>query len=322
MGMAGWVLGALAQIVGVLPWRALGALGRAIGWLAGTVLRIRRAHVLRAMAIAGVEVPSQRADDMYAALGRSAVEFLWLSRRGTAAARHVTIEPASEPRWRAAIADGRGVVVAASHTGNWDLAACAMAADVELLVVTKHLSVASIDRFWQSTRARQGVTLTGAQGALARSHQTLRRGGAVAMMIDQAPSSRRHAVAVDFLGQPAFADRAPAALAAAARAPLVVAAARREASGDHVLHVLDVIDPAASEGRPGRDWIARATTRATRALEGFVRAYPAQWLWLHRRWKTPGQRPSGVDPGAREATLARPWAKIRSSSPGEASRAG
>jgi Kdo2-lipid IVA lauroyltransferase/acyltransferase len=325
--LAGWLLGALARLVGLLPWRALAAPGRALGWVAGSLLRIRRPHVEQAMALAAVEAPSREADALYAALGQSAVEFLWLAGRGGEIARHFAVDPASAARWRAAVEGGRGVVIAASHTGNWDLAACAMARDVELLVVTKHLRVASIDRFWQSMRARQGITLTGARGAMARSREVLRRGGAVAMMIDQAPVSRRHAVPVTFLGQRAFVDRAPAALAAAARSPLVVAAARRNASGDHVLQVLEVIAP--PDDRPARTWIGEATASATRALEGFVKTYPSQWLWLHRRWKQPdgpgpnaGAESSGVDPGAARTTLAASWSKIRSSSPGEASRAG
>jgi Kdo2-lipid IVA lauroyltransferase/acyltransferase len=313
------LLSALALLVGQLPWRALAVLGRALGWLAGSLLRIRRGHVERAMAIAGVASPSREAGAMYAALGRSAFEFLWLATRGGEAAHHVTIDAASAVRWQAALARGRGVVIAATHTGNWDLAACAMARDVELLVVTKHLSAESIDRFWQSTRARQGVTLGDARGAMAKARDVLRRGGAVAMMIDQAPLSRRHTVDIDFLGQPALADRAPAALAAAARAPMVVATARRTTDGAHVLHVLDVIEPPQPASR-ARAWIAPATVSAAQALEGFVRAYPSQWLWMHRRWKqpagaarlthdvraTPG--PTGVDPGAGEATLAQPWA--------------
>lgn len=333
--MSGSLLGALARLVGWLPWRALGIFGQAVGWLAGSVLRIRRRHVARAMGAAGIEAPSREARAMYAALGRSAVEFLWLARRGAEVARHVAVDAASGPVWRAALARRRGVVIAASHTGNWDLAACAMARDVELLVVTKRLSVTSIDRFWQSTRARQGVTLCDAHGAMARAREVLRRGGAVAMMIDQAPSSLRHAVRVEFLGQPALADRAAAALAAAAGAPLVVAAARRTGGAggaSHVLHVLQVIEP---PRRAAKAWIAEATASATRALEAFVRAHPSQWLWMHRRWKQPdaasgrgpveGRPPSdpvGVDRDAREATLASSWSKIRSSSPGEASRAG
>lgn len=256
-------------------------LGAALGFVAGTVLRIRRAHVERAMTAAGIAHPARQAAAMYRALGASAFEFLWMAARGPSALRVVSIAPASRERWAQALAAGKGVVVAASHTGNWDLAACAIARHVELLVVTKRLHVRWLDRFWQSTRRRLGVQLAGPLGALPRAREVLRRGGAVAMMIDQVPSPRR-AVPVSFLGQPAHADRAPAALAAAAGAPLVIATSCREPSGAHTLHVLDVLWPPA---RPGRPFIDDATRRATRELERFVMAHPDQWLWMHRRWK-------------------------------------
>ncbi len=279
------------------------------------------------MSVAGIAEVSRQARAMYASLGASAIEFLWLTSRGEEATRRVTIDEASLPRWRSALGQGRGVVIAASHTGNWDLAASAIARDVELLVVTKRLSVLALDRFWQSSRARAGVRLADARGALARGRDTLRRGGAVAMMIDQAPRLTRHAVAVEFLGRPAFADRAAAALAAASRAPLVVAASRRDARGAHVLHVLEVLEPPARATRATRPWIADATVSATRALDAFVRAHPDQWLWLHRRWKSPpppeGWPASvGVDLAQRGTTLPRSWRKIRSSSPDAPSRAG
>jgi len=281
--------------------RVLGAL---LGWLAGSVLRIRRRHVEASMRAAGIPRTAVEARAMYASLGVSAMEFLWMALRGRPALDRVRFDAASRVRWEDALGQGRGVVVAASHTGNWDMAACAVARDVELLVVTKHLRVRWLDRFWQSTRARLGVRLSDADGALARSRAVLRRGGVVAMMIDQVPLSPTHASPVSFLGQTAATDRAPAALAAWARVPLVVAAARRDEAGDHVLHVLDVVDVPA---RPSRAWVLETTRTATLALDAFVRAHPSQWLWLHRRWKPmlPRHRPC------------RP--PIRSSSPAAAS---
>ncbi len=318
------VLRVLAALLGRLPWRALRSIGAALGWIAGSVLRIRRAHVDGAMRAAGIADPSRQARAMYASLGASAVEFLWFARRGAEATRHVSIDERSAAQWKHARRHGRGVVIAASHTGNWDLAASAIGRDLEILVVTKRLSALSLDRFWQSTRARGGVRLTGAHGAMARGREFLRRGGAVAMMIDQAPRPSRHAVPVEFLGRPAFADRAAAALAAASGAPLVVAAARRNRRGAHVLHVLEVLEPPA---RPTRRWIAEATVSATRALDRFVRKHPSQWLWLHRRWKgfDGAVGPSlvaGVDRPVRGTTLAPSWRKIRSSSPDASSKAG
>lgn len=258
------------------------ALGVLLGLLAGSVLRIRRAHVEGAMRAAGVDHPARQARGMYASLGTSVFEFLWMAMRGPRAVEHAAIEDESRARWAEALGQGRGVVVAASHTGNWDLAACAMARQGELLVVTKHLSVRWLDRFWQRTRAALGVRLADAAGAIGRSREVLRSGGAVAMMIDQVPASPRHGVTVEFLGRPALADRAPAALAAACRSPLVVAASRRGPQGQHWLHVLAVLTPPA---RPSRAWIDEATRTATRELDRFVRAYPTQWLWMHRRWK-------------------------------------
>jgi KDO2-lipid IV(A) lauroyltransferase len=275
--------------------RVLGAL---LGWLAGSVLRIRRAHVEASMRIAGVAAPSRQARAMYRALGTSVFEFLWMAVRGQAALSNVTTEPASRALWEEALAGGRGVVVAASHTGNWDLSACAIAREVELLVVTKRLRVRWLDRFWQSTRARLGVRLADAAGAIGHAREVLSRGGAVAMMIDQVPA-RSHGVAVTFLGQLAHADRGPAAVAAASGAPLVVATGRRDRSGRHVLHVLDVRTP---PPRPTRAWIDESTRWATRELERFVLAHPDQWLWMHRRWKpmlaAPCRTPSSSRAGA------------------------
>jgi KDO2-lipid IV(A) lauroyltransferase len=278
------------------------ALGAVLGWLAGSVLRIRRAHVERSMLAAGVAAPAREARAFYRELGVSAVEFLWLAVRGSEVLSRVEIEPTSRSRWDEALAMGRGAVVAASHTGNWDLAACAMAREVELLVVTKHLSVGWLDRFWQSTRAALGVRLADAAGAIPRARETLRRGGAVAMMIDQAPA--RRGVRVEFLGRGAHADRAPATLAAASGAPLVVAASRRDESGGQLLEVLEVLVP---PRRAARAWIDEATRSATRALDAFVRRHPSQWLWLHRRWKpmlaapcrtTPSSSPAGASTAA------------------------
>jgi KDO2-lipid IV(A) lauroyltransferase len=303
---AGW-LRALAAIVGCLPWTALAFPGRMLGWLAGTVLRIRRDHVEDAMRAAGIEGPRRQAAAMYASLGRSAFEFLWLAGRGGAgveALAYVGIDPASEGVWRALGADRGGVVLAASHTGNWDLAAIAAARDGELLVVTKRLRVASLDGLWQSTRARLGVRLCEARGAMAESRGVLARGGAVAMMIDQVPSHPRHATAVTFLGRRALADRAPAALAASTGAPLVVVAARATQGGRHVLSVLDVHRP---PRRAGPAWVEEATRASTASLEAFVLAHPSQWLWMHRRWKgvpsSASRRGIAVDPPGPATTL-------------------
>ena len=275
------LLRALAAAVGALPWRSLRACGALLGALVGSVLRIRRAHVDRSLARAGVVRPDAVARAMYASLGAGVCELLWVVGRPRAPLdRLVSLSP--EAAAVVARRRGLGAVVATAHLGNWDLAACAVASAVPLTVVTKRLHVATLDRFWQGARAARGVRLVGARGALAAAREALAGGGFVAFVVDQAPERGSGVSRLPFLGAPALCDRAPAALAARARVPLVLALDRRLADGTHRVDVPLVLEP---PPRAGAAWVEEATARVQRALEAAVLADPSQWLWMHRRWK-------------------------------------
>jgi hypothetical protein len=74
--------------------------------------------------------------------------------------------------------------------------------------------------------------------------------------------------------------------------------------------VLAVFDP---PQRARRAWIDETSRSASQALDAFVRAYPSQWLWLHRRWRDPLE---GRASTARRATLhSQAPCKTRSSLP-------
>jgi KDO2-lipid IV(A) lauroyltransferase len=156
-----------------------------------------------------------------------------------------------------------------------------------MLVVTKHLSVGWIDAFWQAARGRYGVEIIGA-GPESRAFDTARKHvharGMVAMMIDQVPLRRSHAMELPFLGAPAWVDRAPAMLAARTGALYAVPAARRRDDGTQEIVVLEAIAPPA---RATRAWVDDTTARTTACLERFILAHPTEWLWMHRRWKSP-----------------------------------
>jgi len=177
-----------------------------------------------------------------------------------------------------------------------------MARALDLLVIVKPLSVGGVDAFMTRARRAHGLGLAPPHGALLPARRVLERGGSVAMLIDQVPVHESHGVPVPFLGATALADRAPAALAASTGAPLVVVAFRREPNGNHVIEVLDVLDPPARDRRP---WILSATRQASGALEAFVQRHPSAWLWMHRRWRSPRS------PAAR-ASLALPAPACRS----------
>ena len=277
----------LAALVGMLPYRALRPLGAVLAFLAFDVIRIRRAHVLHALSRAGLD--SSIARRAYRSLGAGALELLWLSGRPLAdLATIARVENWS--RFEAAHALGRGVVVATAHTGNWDLAACACAARTPLAVVTKRLSSKGLDAFWQSTRRRRGLSLiapfsqpASTSGVLRSIRDRLHETGSVALLVDQDPERHTSVVDAPFLGEVALHDTLPATIAARCGAPIVVAFARRDHRGQHVVEIVDVLTP---PDHAGLAWIAEATRSIGARLDEFVRAHPDQWLWLHRRWKT------------------------------------
>ncbi len=227
---------------------------------------------------------------MYASLGRGVFELLWLAgagdaRRARAIEEHVTLDAAALDR---ALARGP-VVLCASHTGNWELAAAAAAKALaergrRLVVVAKPFSSPGFDAFCTHLRARLGVGTIRPAGALAAARRALAGGACVALPIDQVPDRATHAIEARFLGATALVDRAPAVLARRAAASMLVVAGSRAGSA-HRVEVLAVLDPPRSHGD-----VARAATCATAALEGFVRRDPAAWMWLHRRWRAPRDR--------------------------------
>jgi Kdo2-lipid IVA lauroyltransferase/acyltransferase len=279
----------LAGAVARVPWSWLRWAGSALGFCAGSVLRIRRAHVETAMRRAGLAHAPALARAMYASLGTSIFEFLWLVGKREAPrcaivwsenARAVLADHGREAPSRSA---SRGLVLATAHTGNWDFLACALAREhFDLTVVTKRLSSPWLDRFWQERRASFGVELFDGRGTFARAIDALRRGRAVGVMIDQVPERPSAVTELAFLGASARCDTTPALLAARTGAPLVLALGRRLPDGRHSVDVLLRLDPPSAASRL---WIEEATRTLNLALEGFVREHPAQWLWLHRRWK-------------------------------------
>ncbi len=289
------VLDVVARLVARLSWEALARAGEGLGWLVGSVLRIRRRAVETAMRRAQLTEPRRVAASMYRGLGAGVFELLWLAgvraeKRRAAIREHVVMDDDLAVALHEACKRGP-VVLAASHTANWELAAFGAARTLagqgrQLAVVVKPQSVGAFHAFCTDLRQMCGLVLIAPEGAVGAAKKHLAAGGVIAMPIDQVPDRARHGVAVPFLGAQALADRAPAALARATGATLLVVAASREGRQQR-LHLLAELPPHARGESTANAWITNATREATRVLDRFVNAEPASWLWLHRRWRAP-----------------------------------
>lgn len=186
----------------------------------------------------------------------------------------------------AAKAQGRGVLFATAHLGNWELSAFAHALLCEpMYVVVRPLDNPLLDRFLTERRSLSGNTILGKKDATRAIFKALKQQDAVGILIDH-NTLLDEGVFVDFFGVPASTQ--PVFSKLAARTDAVVIPGFALWSEAEQKCILKFYPPLPMTGDLQAD-----TQRIQSHLESVIREYPDQWLWLHRRWKT---RPEGEPP--------------------------
>jgi Kdo2-lipid IVA lauroyltransferase/acyltransferase len=185
-----------------------------------------------------------------------------------------------------ALRAGRGVLFATAHLGNWELSAFAHALLAgPMNVVVRPLDNPYIDALVERRRALTGNCPIGKKDFARAILKALAANQAVGILIDQNVSPA-DGVFVDFFGVKACAGTGFAKFAAHSGAAVIPGFALW--SEQERRYVLRFWPPLAMTGD-----LARDTQALQSKLEEAIRAYPDQWLWIHRRWKT---RPAGGEP--------------------------
>jgi KDO2-lipid IV(A) lauroyltransferase len=149
----------------------------------------------------------------------------------------------------------------------------------------------------ERARAEGGVeTLWREDPATARAMiRCFRENKILGILIDQ--DTRVQGVFVPFFGRPAHTPRAAADLAMRFRAPVIVGTSRRRGPRPGDGHEVTAVEVAYDPDAPDREREAvRLTSACTAVLEQAIRRNPAEWVWMHERWKTrpasaPGEAP-------------------------------
>lgn len=175
----------------------------------------------------------------------------------------------------------QGVLVATGHFGNWELLGEVMCRrGVKLSVVVKPLKGALNSKIMEA-RQKAGIRLILARGSVQGAVDSLNEGFTTAMLVDQVLPENR-GVFVPFFGRPACTTPALAIAAQRTGAPIFVVMAARE--GERLRMFVDGPIPVPNSGDKDAD-IREVTATVTALIEKYIRRYPDQWLWLHRRWK-------------------------------------
>jgi len=200
------------------------------------------------------------------------------------------ITPEYRERLDKCLEDGRGIVLLASHFGNWELMAAAGAvAGYKISAVARPLDNPDLEKAVTGIRESSGLTILPRRTSALAVVRRLKRNEIVGILADQ--NTRIQNVFVDFFGIKAATTVGPALLALKTGAHLVPAFMIREAPGRHRLIIEEPIEPVRT-GDEEADVVA-TTQKCVDILEKYVREYPSQWFWVHRRWRA---RPDGEPP--------------------------
>jgi KDO2-lipid IV(A) lauroyltransferase len=273
------------------------AIGARIGALGYWPLGIRRGVVTRHLAACFPErTEAERAAlarATYEHLGRVGVESVLMSRLGQESVRALFEGIDGQATLKRAQAQGKGLILVAGHLGNWELLGAYLAAiGVPVAAVAKRQLNPLSDAFVNRTRRRLGIEVVYDDQAVRRLPRLLKDGYAIGLLSDQAGLGA--ATYVPFFGRPARTPRGAAVFSLRFGAPLLYVLAARQPNGRFVLHVEEV--EVAHTGDLEAD-VDATTARFTAVIERWVRRYPGQYLWAHRRWK---RQPPDTPPELRE----------------------
>ncbi len=184
-------------------------------------------------------------------------------------------------KMHAAIARGKGVMVITAHYGNWEMGGARMVAEgLNVAVVARDASDAGVASIVNGCREALGVRVLDRQDLRAMLRQ-LRGKDALAMLPDQ--HHKRGAIRLEFLGRPAWVAPGPATLAVRTGCAIVPVFCPRAEDGTLSFEIWDEIEIDPSLERD--EVVAVTTQRINDAMGEAIRRDPAQWLWLHDRWK-------------------------------------
>jgi KDO2-lipid IV(A) lauroyltransferase len=285
----------VVRSIGVLPRplaRAVGiGVGRVTYLLHGKLRRVGMRNLGMAFPEKGAPERRKILRGVFASLGRQLAEVCQFPRYTCENVSQVVIYDGYE-NFQQAAERGKGVLFLTGHLGGWELSAFAHA----LYGHPLHFVMRPLDNPYLDRRARDYRTMHGnipilKDDPVRELLRAMKEGATVGILMDTNMMPPQ-GVFVDFFGIPACTASGLARIALRTDAAVVPGFT----VWDPALRKYRLrFDPALKLVRTGDNEadILANTQLFTRVIEDFVRQYPDQWLWVHRRWKTrpPGERP-------------------------------
>ncbi len=221
-------------------------------------------------------------------LGRIAVEFAHLDEFciadfGRQTPDVITYSLETKERYDGMAASGHAILGFAAHLANWELpAVVAKTLGTNAAILYRRPNIAAVsDIIVKMREPLMGELIPNGLAAPLQMARLARSGAHVGMLVDQHYTK---GVEVIFFGRRCMANPLIAQLARQTGCPIHGLRVIRNPDGNSfVAEITEAVVPA--RDAEGEIDLAGTMQAITSVVEGWVREYPEQWLWLHRRWR-------------------------------------
>ncbi|MDD5155393.1 MAG: lysophospholipid acyltransferase family protein [Candidatus Omnitrophica bacterium] len=286
----GWFgLNACSLIIKVMPAGWLYGFARGIGSLGYRFAAKQRKIALDSLRIAfGQEKTAQEleqiARDCFILIAKSGVELIFLMDRPHLLRQRVAIE--GKANLDAGLSRGKGVILVSAHFGNFPLLMAKLSLEgYKIGGIMRYMRDARVEKIFLNKRQRLGIKTIYSQPrnvCVETTIRSLRNNEVVFIPLDQ--NFGTAGVYVDFFGKKAATATGPVVLAQRTGASIIPCFIIRQKDDSH-----KIIFEKAMELKTGpgpQETVAGNIQTLTGIIESYIRRYPAEWGWIHKRWKS------------------------------------
>jgi len=220
-------------------------------------------------------------------LGRLGAEFahldhIWEHDPAHPELSRIEIQPRTHELFAQLRLDGKPALIFFCHLGNWELpAVAAVAHGLDAAILFRRPNSASANRVIEELRqVKMGTLIPAGRDAPFKLAEALQRGQHVAIQVDQWFTN---GVEVTFFGRKTKANPTLARLLRQIACPIHGVRIIRLPGHRFRAELSEEVQPVRDAS--GQIDVQGTMQASTSVVEGWVREYPDQWLWLHRRWR-------------------------------------
>lgn len=286
----GWLgLSLCSLIIKFIPGACLYSFAKNVAALVYWIARKQRRIALESLTIAFGREKSETeikkiARDCFTFMAKAGAEVMFLMDRP--ALLRERIEMVDKENLDAALAKGKGVILVSAHFGNFPLMLARFNLEgYKTASIVRFMRDERVEKIFMAKRIRIGIKTIYSQprrACVEDSLRTLKKNELLFIPIDQ--NFGTSGVFVDFFGRKAATAPGPVVLAQRTGAPIIPCFIVRQKDDTHKI----IFEPPLNleEGKNPQDAIVINIQRLTNIIESYIRKYPAEWGWIHRRWKS------------------------------------